>query len=117
GQLPERVKKARRKRIMEIQHAISSERNNALVGREIDVLIEGYDEQKQQYHARSEWDAPQIDNQVYIPSEFMDDELLGEIARVRVVKAKPYDLFAELIEVDAPAPAPRRRTELSVTPV
>jgi ribosomal protein S12 methylthiotransferase len=97
-QLPERVKKARRKRIMQIQHAISSERNEALVGREIDVLIEGYDEAKRQYHARSQWDAPQIDNQVYISSEYMDMELLGEIVKVRVKSAKPYDLVAELVE-------------------
>lgn len=97
-QLPERVKKARRKRIMQLQHAISSERNKAVVGTEIDVLIEGYDESKHQYHARSEWDAPQIDNQVYIPSEYMDMELLGEIVKVRVKAAKPYDLVAELVE-------------------
>jgi ribosomal protein S12 methylthiotransferase len=98
NQLPERVKKARRKRIMEIQHAISSERNQKIVGQEIDVLIEGYDEQKAQYHARSQWDAPQIDNQVYIPSKEMDHHLLGEIVRVKVKSAKPYDLVAELVE-------------------
>jgi ribosomal protein S12 methylthiotransferase len=106
GQLPEKVKKARRKRIMEIQHRISAARNESVVGREISVLIEGYDEQKRQYHARSEWDAPQIDNQVYIPSEYMDDQILGEIVRVKVTAAKPYDLIAELIEEETDAAAP-----------
>jgi ribosomal protein S12 methylthiotransferase len=91
---------------MEIQHRISAARNESVVGREISVLIEGYDEQKRQYHARSEWDAPQIDNQVYIPSEYMDDQILGEIVRVKVTAAKPYDLIAELIEEETDAAAP-----------
>ena len=99
-QLPERVKKARRKRIMEIQHRISSQRNAALVGTELDVLIEGYDDQKAHYHARSQWDAPQIDNQVYIHASQLDTSLLGEIVRVRVTQAKPYDLFAEFVDAD-----------------
>jgi ribosomal protein S12 methylthiotransferase len=98
-QIPERVKKARRKRIMEIQHRISSERNAALVGAEIDVLIEGYDDEKGQYHARSQWDAPQIDNQVYIKASELDSSLLGEIVKVRINSAKPYDLIAELVDV------------------
>jgi ribosomal protein S12 methylthiotransferase len=97
NQLPERVKKQRRKRIMEIQHAISLERNQSLVGQELDVLVEGYDEESGQYHARSQWDAPQIDNLVYIKASEADDSLLGEIVRVRVTEAKPYDLIAELV--------------------
>lgn len=100
NQLPERVKKARRKKIMEIQHRISSERNNALIGQEFDVLIEGWDGVKSQYQARSQWDAPQIDNQVYIKASDLDETLLGEIVKVRVTKAKPYDLIAEMVEVE-----------------
>lgn len=113
-QVPERVKKARRKRIMEIQHAISTRRNGALVGKEIDVLIEGYDAVKGHYQARSQWDAPQIDNQVYIKSKQLEDALLGEIARVRIVQAKPYDLVAEFVEVDAAADGSTDRRKLSV---
>lgn len=100
-QVPERVKKARRKRIMEIQHAISLRRNESLIGKEIDVLIEGYDALKGQYQARSQWDAPQIDNQVYIKSKHLEDRLLGELSRVRVVQAKPYDLVAEFVDVES----------------
>ncbi len=102
NQLPERVKKARRKRIMEIQHKISAARNQKLIGTQVNVLIEGYDEATAQYHARSEWDAPQIDNQVYIPCQSLDPQLLGEIARVRITAAKPYDLIAEFVESEVP---------------
>jgi ribosomal protein S12 methylthiotransferase len=124
NQVPERVKKQRRKKIMEIQHRISSERNNALIGQEIDVLIEGYDEAKGHYLARSEWDAPQIDNLVYIKSKDLDPALLGEISRVKVSKAKPYDLMAVFVDIEGepgPAevsePAQRSAGKLSVTAV
>ena len=60
NQVPEKIKKARRKRIMEIQHAISLELNEKLVGKEIDVLVESFDDKKQIYCGRSQWDAPQI---------------------------------------------------------
>lgn len=98
NQVPEKVKKQRRKRIMEIQHRISSERNDAQIGKEIDVLIEGFDELKGHYIARSQWDAPQIDNLVYIKSKTLDETILGELTRVKITKAKPYDLLAEFVE-------------------
>jgi hypothetical protein len=36
----------------------------------------------------------------------MDDQILGEIVRVKVTAAKPYDLIAELIEEETDAAAP-----------
>jgi ribosomal protein S12 methylthiotransferase len=92
-QIPEKVKKARRKRIMQIQHAISTELNNELVGKEIDVLVESYDEKKNLYCGRSQWDAPQIDNQVYISESEEEPVIMGEITRVRIESAGPYDLY------------------------
>lgn len=96
NQVPEKVKKARRKKIMQIQHKISEELNAKFVGREIDVLIESYDDKKQLFCGRSQWDAPQIDNQVYVSDP--DGEVgMGEIARVRIDSAAPYDLFGTAI--------------------
>jgi ribosomal protein S12 methylthiotransferase RimO len=98
NQVPEKVKKARRNKIMKIQHQISSELNDAMVGREIDVLIEGYDEKKDVYTGRSQWDAPDIDNQVYVKDVDGIVEM-AEIVRVRIDEAKPYDLFGTAIGV------------------
>jgi ribosomal protein S12 methylthiotransferase len=123
NQISEKVKKQRRKRIMEIQHHISSARNNSVIGAEIDVLIEGYDENKGHYVARSQWDAPQIDNQVYIKSKDFDPSLLGEISRVHVTKAKPYDLIAQFVDSNVSTQAepetviPVKSKGLSVTSV
>jgi ribosomal protein S12 methylthiotransferase len=99
-QIPERVKKARRKRIMTIQHKISGELNESLVGKEIDVLIESYDEKRQLYCGRSQWDAPSIDNQVYVRESDETEVIMGDIVRVRVESAQTYDLFG----VSVPSP-------------
>jgi ribosomal protein S12 methylthiotransferase len=99
NQVPEKVKKARRKKIMQIQHAISEESNARFVGREIDVLIESYDDKKQLYCGRSQWDAPQIDNQVYV-SDPEGIVCMGDFARVKIDKSAPYDLFGTAIMTD-----------------
>ena len=96
-QVPEKVKKSRRKRIMQIQHKISEDLNQKYVGREIDVLIESFDEKKNLYCGRSQWDAPQIDNQVYVKDVDGDLVCMGEFARVRIDSAAPYDLCGTAI--------------------
>jgi ribosomal protein S12 methylthiotransferase len=94
GQITEKVKKARRNRVMKMQHAISSELNANMVGREIDVIIEGYDESKKLYIGRSQWDAPGIDNQVYVREGANGDRVyMGDVNKVLIEEAKPYDLF------------------------
>ena len=97
GQISQKEKNRRRAEVMKLQHGISSELNQAMVGKEIDVLIESFDEKKGIYIGRSQWDAPDIDNQVYV--EDVDDSFvdMGEIVRVRIDEAKPYDLFGTAV--------------------
>ncbi len=99
-QIPEKVKKARRGKLMKLQHRISAELNQALVGKEIDVIIERFDDSKNVYIGRSQWDAPEVDNLVYVKDTENNLVDMGEIARVRIDEAKPYDLFGTAIEVD-----------------
>jgi ribosomal protein S12 methylthiotransferase len=120
NQVPEKVKKARRKRIMQIQHKISEELNQTYVGREIEVLIESYDDKKQLYCGRSQWDAPSIDNQVYVKDVDGDLVSMGEIARVRIDSSAPYDLYGTALapadegaEVTVTAIPTRSERELS----
>ncbi len=96
-QIPERVKKERRRKIMEAQHEISSKRNLRLVGQTVDVLVEGFDEAKKLFYGRTQWDAPQIDNQVYISADSLDDRAFAEIVKVEITSAKPYDLFGKAV--------------------
>lgn len=97
NQVPEKVKKQRRKTIMEIQHKISWARNQSLIGQEINVLIEGFDLAKNLYIGRSQWDAPQIDNQVYVSANDQVSMVIGDFVKVRIKEAKPYDLLAEAL--------------------
>jgi ribosomal protein S12 methylthiotransferase len=100
NQIPEKVKKARRKRIMEIQHKISTASNQRMIGREIDVLVESYDQRKQLFCGRSQWDAPQIDNQVYIHDTGDGAVILGEITGVTIESATAYDLYGHAVVDD-----------------
>jgi ribosomal protein S12 methylthiotransferase len=94
NQVTEKVKKTRRNRIMKLQHAISSELNANMVGQEIDVLIESYDDSKKLFCGRSQWDAPGIDNSVYVRESLTGDPVyMGEVNKVLIEEAKPYDLF------------------------
>ncbi len=92
-QVPQKIKKLRRNRIMEAQQHISLARNERMVARRLNVLIEGFDEKKGLYYGRSEWDAPQIDNVVYIEETGLDYNSLGDIVEVEITSCKPYDLF------------------------
>jgi ribosomal protein S12 methylthiotransferase len=83
----EGVKAERRDRLMALQQAISLARNQAYIGKTLDVLVEG--EGDGLSVGRSFRDAPEIDGLVliggYVP--------LGEIVPVRITGALEYDLM------------------------
>jgi ribosomal protein S12 methylthiotransferase len=87
--VPPDVKENRRQRLLATQQPISLEKNQALVGETLDVLIEGQDEGLSA--GRSYRDAPEVDGLVLIQQELP----VGEIIPVRVVAALEYDLIAE----------------------
>ncbi|MFP4322617.1 MAG: 30S ribosomal protein S12 methylthiotransferase RimO [Anaerolineales bacterium] len=98
GKVPDEVKAARRDALMETQQAISLARNQAQVGRVLDVLIEGYGEAEDEDGqptgeiisvGRSYRDAPEIDGLVFIEGEVPQ----GEIVPVRMTGALTYDLI------------------------
>jgi ribosomal protein S12 methylthiotransferase len=86
--VPEDVKNARRDALMALQQSISLARNQALVGKMLNVLVEGHDNGLT--IARSYRDAPEIDGYVLIDGE----PPVGEIVPVRVTGAMNYDLTA-----------------------
>jgi ribosomal protein S12 methylthiotransferase len=94
-QVPDEVKQQRWERFMEAQQAISAEILLGKVGREIDVLVDAIDTENDEAVARSPWDAPEIDGNVFLPGE---TELKpGDMVRVRIVEAEDYDLVGEVI--------------------
>jgi len=71
---------ARAERIQEIQFEIMDSYAQALIGTTMEVLVDGYDEEREQYYGRTYADSPEIDGRVWIAS----DEDLSEGSFVKV---------------------------------
>jgi ribosomal protein S12 methylthiotransferase len=90
--VPEEVKQERLDRLMGKQQGISLARNEAFVGRDLKVLIEGAGEGIS--IGRSYRDAPQVDGLVLVKGEIET----GKMVTVRITGATVYDLEAEVIQ-------------------
>ncbi len=88
--VPEEVKIERYDRLMALQQEISLERNQAQVGRTLEVLVEGHGDGLSV--ARSYRDAPEIDGMVLLPGDLP----VGEMMRARITGAMEYDLIGEV---------------------
>ncbi|HKK04266.1 MAG TPA: 30S ribosomal protein S12 methylthiotransferase RimO [Gammaproteobacteria bacterium] len=91
GAVPEEVKEERLERFMEVQAAISAEKLQAKVGRQMTVIVDGHTEDGDAI-ARGPSDAPEIDGVVVV--EDAADLPVGEFAEVEIVDADEHDLFA-----------------------
>ena len=74
---------------MAIQQSISLEHNMSLVGRELKVLIDR--KEGGQYVGRTEYDSPEVDNEVWIESKGIK-LVPGEFANITITGATDYDL-------------------------
>lgn len=94
--IPQEVKDERKDRLMRLQQRISLEKNQALVGKTLDVLIEGHGKVEGTNEGiaigRSYRDAPEIDGLVFVEGQ----PPIGEIIPVRITGAMPYDLSGEV---------------------
>ena len=96
-QIPERIKRRRYRELMQLARETSLERNREWVGREAKVLVEseaGDDAAGEAiFVGRTYRDAPEIDGVVFCKGKARP----GEMKRVRIVEALPYDLLADVI--------------------
>ncbi|MFS0727911.1 30S ribosomal protein S12 methylthiotransferase RimO [Paenibacillus sp. 1P07SE] len=90
--VPDEVKEWRANTLMEIQREVSKDNGSKYVGREIDVLVERYDGRSDVYIGRSQYDAPEIDGEVFITKA---SAAIGEIQKVKVTHAYEFDLSGE----------------------
>lgn len=97
--VPGKVAESRARKLMKIQRQISRENNLGLVGRELDVLVEGPSEESELVMVgRWKGQAPEIDGIVYLSGA---EVLPGELRRVKVTQSTDYDLLADVIDEDA----------------
>jgi ribosomal protein S12 methylthiotransferase len=87
--VPAEVKQERADIIMELQQGISEEKNKEKVGQVFKVLID----KKESGHfvGRTEFDSPEVDNEVLIPAEHY--VRVGDFTTVRIDSATEFDLY------------------------
>ena len=98
-QIPEEVKEERRDEIMELQQEIAFEKSESMVGRVLDVMIEGKVADEAAYVGRTYMDAPNVDGYIFVNSGelFMS----GDVVRVKVTGSNDYDLIGEVYDESA----------------
>jgi ribosomal protein S12 methylthiotransferase len=95
NRVPGKVAEERRQSIMEVQQGIARERNRAMVGKRIDVLVEGPSEETEfLIAARHEGQAPDIDGLVYINE---GDPPIGDFCTVEITEAHDYDIVGRVV--------------------
>ena len=95
-QIPDELKEKRRDEVMELQQEIAFKKSESMVGRVLDVMIEGKVADEPAYVARTYMDAPGVDGYLFVNS----DELFmsGDFVRVQVIGAAEYDLIGDVFE-------------------
>lgn len=100
--VPQKIKQKRVDEIMKVQKKISLAYNKKLVGKTLRVVIDR--KEGNYFIGRTEYDSPEVDNEVYINCESRLDRTkhsplyfrTGDFADVKITKAKEYDLEGEV---------------------
>ncbi len=101
----------RYRKLMGLQRRIARKKNRELVGREVEVLVEGTSEEHDfVVKGRHRGQAPDIDGQVFLSG---GEAHPGQMRRVRIAQASDYDLVGELLD-EAPVPKRKKRVSLNV---
>jgi ribosomal protein S12 methylthiotransferase len=120
GEVPAKVAAARVRKLVAAQRPISRRKAKALVGTEVDVLVEGGSEESD-FLLRGRWwgQAPEIDGEVHLAN---GEARPGEIRRALVTAAADHDLVADLADETGALPEPppgarrpKRKLALRVT--
>lgn len=84
--------------LMEIQMEIAAEFSQSQIGKELEVLCEGYDRYAESWFGRSYMDAPDIDTKVFFTT--MHPIKPGDYVEVVIEDSMDYDLIGTALEPD-----------------
>ncbi|MFZ3171257.1 MAG: 30S ribosomal protein S12 methylthiotransferase RimO [Carboxydocellales bacterium] len=93
NQVSDEIKQTRYHRAMEMLMQLSWEKNQTKVGKTLEVLVEGREEQGH-WFGRSQGDAPDIDGKIYFDG---GNPEAGSFVNVLIAEAYEYDLMGEVI--------------------
>ena len=82
-----------------IQSRIMDDYNSAMIGREVEVLVDGYDEEYEQFYGRTYADSPEIDGRVWIASE--ESLVEGSFVKICIDGLIDGDLSGYIVEDEA----------------
>lgn len=113
GKVSPLVAANRHRRLMALQRRIARKKNAAMVGRVLEVLVEGPSEEHEfVMKGRHAGQAPEIDGQVFLSG---GEVRAGELRQVEISQASDYDLVGEVLDAEASAEAtPKPRVRLKV---
>ena len=94
-QIDEQEKQDRYDLVMQEQMEVTREYNDSMVGKVINVLVEGFDPCSDAFYGRSYADAPEIDTKVYFTADIRPLE--GTFVKVRVKEVMDYDLIGKMV--------------------
>ena len=90
------VAQARARMVEDIQSRIMDDYNASLIGQTMDVLVDGYDEELEQFYGRTFADSPEIDGRVWIATQEAISE--GCFVKVLIDAVIDGDLSGALVE-------------------
>jgi ribosomal protein S12 methylthiotransferase len=93
-QIEESVKEQRRDELMELQQAIAFDKAEEMIGKVLDVMIEGKVADEDTYVARTYRDAPNVDGYLFLTTSA--NLMTGDFVKVQVTDSNEYDLIGEI---------------------
>lgn len=93
NQLPQDIMDRRQDALMELQQPISLKKNQAEIGKVVDVLIEQENPETGEFIGRSARFSPEVDGLVYVQGAAR----LGSIVPVAIADADIYDLYGQVV--------------------
>jgi ribosomal protein S12 methylthiotransferase len=93
--VPEKTKRERADKIMELQSGISYELNQEKIGKTFKVLFDRVE--GDYFIGRTEFDSPEVDNEVLVKKEGDVFVRIGDFANVEITNADHYDLYGKLV--------------------
>ena len=96
-QLDEKIKVLRQEKVMQLQSEISKEVQKVRLGKTVEVICEGYDDENLMYFGRSQADSLDVDGTVYFAAQ--DEVKIGEFVWVKILDTDNYDCTGVQIKI------------------
>ncbi len=98
GQVHYKIKQKRLEIANTLQQEIYLNKNSAEIGSNVEVICDGFDEEKNSFYGRTYKNAPQVDRYVY----FVSDKPLkaGDYCKIFIENCDGYDLYGRRTEID-----------------